>query len=145
MCYHVAIVVELRANIANYFDLKSERTRDVKQSYGSNLEHYFLKATLYALGYQLTDLPPTKKTNLVGRLTVFENKIKSKLKGKLLALANHGILKDYAITYKLNFQVLESQSLCFYTNRNLLYRSLSPVNYREHFFYNIQSMPLWAL
>jgi hypothetical protein len=22
MCYHVAIVVELRANIANYFDLK---------------------------------------------------------------------------------------------------------------------------
>jgi hypothetical protein len=44
MCYHVAIVVELRANIANYFDLKSERTRDVKtESYGS-LEHYFLKA-----------------------------------------------------------------------------------------------------
>jgi hypothetical protein len=51
MCYHVAIVVELRANIANYFDLKSERTRDVKtESYGSNLDHYFLKAIpLYAV------------------------------------------------------------------------------------------------
>jgi hypothetical protein len=48
MCYHVAIVVELRANI-NYFDLKSERTRDVTESYGSNLEHYFLKAILSML------------------------------------------------------------------------------------------------
>jgi hypothetical protein len=31
MCYHVAIVVELRANIANYFDLKV-KAKVVKQT-----------------------------------------------------------------------------------------------------------------
>jgi hypothetical protein len=31
MCYHVAIVVELRANIANYFDLKKVKGLGKKQ------------------------------------------------------------------------------------------------------------------
>jgi hypothetical protein len=70
---------------------------DVKQSYGSNLDHY-LKAILSTRcisWYQLTDLPTTKNTNLVGRLTVFENKIKSKLKGKAIGFSQITVLKDY--------------------------------------------------
>jgi hypothetical protein len=68
MCYHVAIVVELRANIANYFDLKKVKGLGCKKQriQGSNF-NYFLKAIpLYYGCYQL-QIYHRKKTNLVGR------------------------------------------------------------------------------
>jgi hypothetical protein len=46
-----------------------------------------LKAPLYAVLAAITDLPPTKKHKLSRRITVFENKIKSKLKGQAIGFS----------------------------------------------------------
>jgi hypothetical protein len=55
------------------------------------------------------------KTNLVGRITVFENKIKSKLKGQAIGFSQSRYSKRLsAITYKLNFpKVLEKPKPIF--------------------------------
>jgi hypothetical protein len=65
MCYHVAIVVELRANIANYFDLKKVKGQGCKkqtiQETSCNF-NYFLKPIPSILWLQsIADLAPKKK------------------------------------------------------------------------------------
>jgi hypothetical protein len=85
--HHVAIVVELRANIANYFLKKVKgqgcKTDNNTRKQSCKFQPIFLKTNSLLYYEKINCRLGPEKTRLVGRITVFENKIKSK--GKLLA------------------------------------------------------------
>jgi hypothetical protein len=104
--HHVAIVVELRANIANYFDLKKVKGQGCKtdnntRKQSCKFQPIFLKTNSLLYYEKMNCRLGPEETRLVGRITVFENKIKSERKAIGFAKSRYS-KRLSAITYRLN-------------------------------------------